>query len=279
MFMIGCATSQSPTSVSSTKGTVSLSVHIGKIGSLAKTAVIAPVVGINLDSLTMDFSANGEVPQHWMIPISGNDQQIVTQSYTLAAGKQWNVQATTWANKPNSMCPQCQPQAQQVHQGSTQFMVNEGSNSAVNFYISANVSMLLVRINPIPDNANEVTLYGGSDMNQLWNQYADTSFGIMQRDPTDTVKLRYNWLPASQNPMMGMPQDIQVIIKGILNNQQTSLYWGTLHMPYVTSGVDTSYSFKLKWVGPSNTSGQQEIDCTIGRIGTVYVDGTPDIQN
>ncbi|MDD4902385.1 MAG: hypothetical protein PHE24_04575 [Patescibacteria group bacterium] len=267
--MIGCSNNRSPVSnnASGAKGNVELSIKMGKVGALAKMAKTAE---INLDSLTLDLTATGEVPIHSVTLISGHDQQIVTKNFELAANKNWTVQARTYATEPNPGCPQCPPNIRQIHNGSTSFDVAEGNSDPVNLTINAQYSMLVTRINPIPDSCNRITLYQGSDMNQLWNMWADTNFAIEQRAATDTAKLRYDWLY-----VQSYSQNIQVVIRGVWNGVPMILYWGTFSIPQVVAGEDVSYAFTLEWKGPSTAKVQKTINVTVGGIGTNTIDGTP----
>ncbi len=265
--MAGCSKS-SPTAAndSGAKGDVLLSINLGKVGALMKQA---QETAISLDSLTMDLTATGEPSVHRVFPLSGNDQQTVNLDIELAANKQWTLQATTYALRPS--CPTCTNYYSQIiHQGSTSFNVAEGTNPPVNLTISALYSMLRVRINPIPDSATEISLYQGNDFSQLYSLWADTTFSRVSRPLTDTARIEYDWLN-----VQSFSQYIQVVIKGIWNGASVPLYWGTLTIPHVVAGADSSYSFNLGWVGPSSVTGQDSINVTIGNIGVITANGTP----
>jgi hypothetical protein len=243
----------------SAKGQVQVMVKLGKIGSLAKAAEIS------LDTLMLDLSATGEASIHQGIAVSGHDQQTVNTTIELAAGKTWTLSART----VDDLNPW-----QSVHSGSTTFSVVAGNNPAVTLNLDAIYSMLVVRINPIPDSSTYMGLGGGNDANSFWASMDDTTYTKGTKPTTDTVKLYYDWLNVGS-----WGQNIQVLIRGVWNgNQNVALYWGTLNIPQVIAGQDASYSFNLNWVGPSATSGQKPIAVTVGKVGVITVDGTPVIQ-
>ena len=248
----------SPTTTSQgAKGEVQLLVNLGKVGALAKSAAIT------LDSLTLDFTATGENPIHKMIPISESGQQIANLTLSLAC-KQWTVNARTWDGARTY---------DNVHGGTTIFTVVEGANLPVSLSLDARFSMLMVRINPVPDSATYMALYQDTSLTRLYQMYDDTIFTRRTQMVTDTAKLYYDWLPVSMGgPMMG-GSGIQVVIRGIWNGRFIDLYHGNLMFPSVVAGVDASYTFNLNWIGPSNKTALQQITATAGRVATVIVDG------
>jgi hypothetical protein len=259
----GCSQQSPVSTVEQPTGQVSLTLKLGKVGSLAKATKVA---AITLDSLTLDFTASGEASIHQVILISGNDQQVVTTTVELAAGKNWTVNVRTYDD--------AQPW-NQVHYGSTSFDVVEGSNPPVGLTLSARYSMLMVRVNPVPDSSTYMLLAPGNDRTMMWMTWDDTSYVKGAKPATDTVKLYHDWLNVT-DPMMPNPQDIQVVIRGTWNGtSNVDLYWGTLNIPTILAGVDASYSFSLNWIGPSSTTSQVQIDVTVGKVGMITVDGTP----
>jgi hypothetical protein len=256
----GCA--QAPTAYSASgdnqTGQVQLLVKLGKVGSLAKTAEIS------LDSLVLVFFASGEADVRRNIPISGHEQQTVNLTVELAANKSWTVSASTYDNWSV------------IHSGSANFNVVEGSNPAVSLALSANYSMLMVRISPLPDSATYVALSSGSELGNFW-PIDDTTFSKGPKLATDTAKLFYDFFPVNNG--MSSSQDNQVAIRGTWNGvENIVLYWGTVNIPLPAPGQDASYSFNLNWVGPSSVFGQVPIEATIGRVGSITVDGVPIIQ-
>lgn len=259
LAMLGCSQNNSPVSAGGGVGEVPLVIKLGKVGSLAKTAAIS------LDSMTLDFTASGEANVHQKIDISGNDQQTVTTSVELAANKSWALTIRTYDGAQ---------QWNYVHNGSTSFNVVEGKNPTVSMTLSARYSMLMVRINPVPDSSTYMALAQGNDRSMMMIRWDDTTYSKGNKSTTDTVKLYYDWL--SVTDQMPMTQNIQVLIRGTWNGTpDVDLYWGTLSITSVLAGQDASYSFNLNWIGPSSTTGNVPIEVTIGKIGTIIVDGTP----
>jgi hypothetical protein len=239
-------------------GKVQVMVKLGKIGSLAKAAEIS------LDTLMLDLSATGEASIHQDIALSGHDQQTVNTTIELAAGKTWTLSART----VDDINPW-----QSVHSGSTTFSVVEGNNPAVTLNLDAAYSMLVVRINPVPDSSTYMALSFGDSTNNFW-AIDDTTYTKGAKPVTDTVKLYYDWLSVSS-----WEQKIQVMIRGTWEgSENVALYWGTLNIPAVVAGQDAGYSFNLNWIGPSKTNGQKPIAVTIGKVGVITVDGKPVIQ-
>ncbi len=256
-LVVGCSQSDGPMSVENrSTGDVPVVVNLEKVGSLAKATKTA---AISLDSIVFDLTATGETPVHHMIPISGNSQQVVNTSLELAAGKNWSMTVRTYDDE--------RPM-DNVHYGSTSFDVVEGSNPPVTMSIDAQYSMLMVRINPVPDSSTFMALYQGNDPSQLWSLWDDTTYSKGEKPATDTVKLYYDWLN------VGMSTNIQVLIRGDWEGQpNTDLYWGTLNIPDIVAGQDAAYTFTLGWIGPSATTGTVPIEVTVGSVGLITVDG------
>jgi len=267
LYLVGCSGGKmaSPTSSSpSTSGNVQVVLNLGKVG-LAKTASVTP---INLDSCVMSLSATGEVPVHVVIPLSGNGQTVVSQTFNLAP-KVWSLTVSTYAmHYYSGMMGYGYPQV--IHQGMTNFTVVAGTNPTVSLSISSQYSMLLLRISPVPDSCNEVTLYSGDSLNGMYSSLADTTFGVGIIKNADTVKILYDWLNVST-----YSQHFQATVRGIWNGASMVLYWGNFQIPHVTAGADTSYSFNMNWQGPSTTLASQSISVNVGAIGLIVVDGKP----
>ena len=246
-------------------GEVQVTLNLGKVGGLAKSATI------DLDSLAMTFMAAGEVTVRRTVILSGYAQQVVNQTVALTANKNWTLQIQTydWVEDP-TMPGMFRNMV--VHSGNTSFDVVEGANPTVSLSVNAKYSMLVVRINPLPDSSTFVGLYQGTDISMLYQRYDDTTYTKKVQSETDSVKLYYDWLEVN-----GMSYDIQVIIRGDWNGADTSLCWGTLNIPKVISGQDDSYAFDLTWIGPGRPEGDVPISVTVGKVGVITVDGTPEL--
>jgi len=263
VLLVGCFNT-SPVSSGgdfSGKGQVQISIKIGKVGSLAKSAAI------ELDSLVVEFSAPGEAPTKRKFAISGNEQQSVNFEIELAAGKTWTILGRTYAQRSWHGWGE----AVEVHYGATQINVVEGVNPGVQLFVNSRYSMLMVRINPVPDSSTYMGLAMGNDRNMMWWTLDDTTYEKGAKSAADTVKLYYDWLDVRD-----WSTDIQVIIRGDWNGvPNIDLYWGTVNIPQVLAGQDASYSFNLNWIGPSSTTGTTTIEAIIGKVGLITVDGTP----
>jgi hypothetical protein len=250
-------------------GKVQVVLNLGKVG-LDKTASTTP---LNLDSATMDLTATGEVPIHAVIPISGHSQTVISQSFDLAP-KPWSLNVRTYATRYYSSgmpgMPGVSGYPTVVHQGQTNFTVDKGTNPPVSMSINSQYSMLLLRISPVPDSSNQITLYSGDSLVRAYSVLADTTFPVKSIANSDTVKLIYNWLG-----VQNYSQYIQAAIKGIWNGTPMVLYWGNLLIPHVTAGMDTTYAFNLNWQGPSNNLAQQSFSISVGSVGLIVVDGKP----
>ena len=266
MFVFGCSQfSSSPTASSQgSKGEVQLLVNLGKVGALAKSAAIT------LDSLTLDFTATGENPIHKMIPIFGPNDQTVNFTVSLGVNKDWTVIARTydgvqtWNN---------------VHYGSTSFKVIEGINPIVILNLSARYSMLMVRINPVPDSSTSMILGSGNDMNMIrMTKWDDITYAKGFKSSTDTVKLYYDWLQVTDSTMRNS-ENIQVLISGTWDGKDSvPLYWGTLKMDSVFAGQDANRFFNLNWCGPAPSKDSVQTRVVLGKIGLQTVYGTPKNQ-
>jgi hypothetical protein len=274
-WLLSCSGKSSPLSANSGggtgMGTLALSIDLGSVGLAKKTETAA----INLDSLTLDFSATGETPIHRVYPLSGNGQQIVSNSFSFDP-RLWSLTVKTYCTQmaKSFTCPMCQPFAQTriVHQGSTSFNVVAGDTATVNMAVSAQYSMLLLRVNSIPDSVNDAALYSGDSLNMAnsMNELADTSFPVGSMGLNDTAKLHYDWLN-----VMSVRQSVQVVLHGSWSGSEIPLYWGALDIPQVIAGQDTTYNFNINWIGPGGVPQVKTITVTAGKIGLITAVGTP----
>ncbi len=250
MFLINACGSktQPPTSSlpNGESGSANITVKIGNVGSLAKSATI------EFAKLCVSLSASGETPIYDTIPISGNGTNTVSKTYgPLASLKTWTLNVHSLDARDSI-----------IHSGSTTFNVLPRQTVTIPVLdLSAHFSMLKANFFPIRDSVTRCELLvDGINVN-------DSSFA-KQSLIGDTVRLDYDYLKTN------VSQRIKMDVYGSMWGFDTLLYTGDTAITPLP-GVNSTYAITLKWVGPSlPPPGQATMTVILGAVGTVTIEGT-----
>jgi hypothetical protein len=244
LLLMSCSTGPLSPDTNKEYGSAKVNVQVGKIGHLQKIAEIV------LSNLYIVLSAPGEQLVKDTIALTTNGETSFQKTYdNLASLKTWTLSAVSTEDKGNA-----------VHYGTTTFNVEPRHTTPVNLNLNARFSMLTANLYPIRDSVTRcVLLVDGI-------QVDDSSF-IKQTMLGDTIKLFYNYLDT------GVARHIEMKVYGTMWSDDTLLYIGDTLIT-VRSGVDQHYDVKLYWVGPDiPPAGQATMNMTLGRVGTVTVNG------
>lgn len=227
-------------------GSANVTVQIGKIGTLSKTAASTPMA---LCSLRVTLTASGETPIYWVTPISGTGPITVSRTVNGLPEKIWSASAETRDNR-NIL----------IHSGSTSFTIVRKQTANVNLALASKYSMLIAKFFPIRDSVNRCVLIVDGTTR------GDSAFA-KQAHVGDTIPLRYDYLSTGATHLIAMRT------RGIMWGIDTLLYSADTSIA-VTAGIDASFRVTLKWVGPAKPPpGQAEMFVSVGSVGTVTVQG------
>jgi len=241
MSFQSCDTTTEP-SITTDLGEVSLSILFEGVGSLSKT------MAIDLENLYIELSTGTTVILD-TVAVSGNSQIIVNNSYTDLVAGAWSVKAES--KDANDVV---------IHSDSTTFTVIADNTVDVSLSLTSKYSMLIANFVGIADSVTRCELLVDATM------VADSSFAA-QSGVGSTLSLSYDYLSTGEQ---------HTILLDAYGDM-----WGTEHLLYtgdttvtVVSGVDTSFTISLLWVGPNEApSGTASVEITIGPTGTVTVNG------
>ena len=246
-----CSKVDSPTSISKDAGSATVNIHVGKIGDLSRTHVLARATAINLSKLFITLSAHGESTILDTLPLSGNNQAYISKTYgPLASLKQWTLTATS-KDQNDSI----------IHNGTQVFTVQPKQTLDLPaLVLDASYSMLKANFFPIRDSVTRCELLVDG------NKVDDSSFA-KQSLIGDTVKLVYDYLKTN------IAQRIKMDVYGSMWGFDTLLYTGDTAITPLP-GVNSSYSITLRWVGPAlPPAGQATMTVILGSVGTVVING------
>lgn len=227
-------------------GSANVTIQIGKIGTLSKSATSTPMT---LCSLYVALTASGETPVNWVTPISGTELITVSRTFTGLAAKPTFLFAETRDTR-NVL----------IHSSSTSFTIVRKQTLNVNLSLFSNYSILVAKFYPIRDSVNRcILLVDGISR-------SDSTFA-KQTHLGDTIPLRYDYLGT------GTTHNISLRARGLLWGIDTLLYTCDTALTAI-AGVDSPFRVTLKWVGPAKPPpGQSEMFVSVGAIGTVTVQG------
>ncbi len=247
IFNACSSNSKNPTSSvpNGESGSANITVKIGNVGSLAKSATI------EFAKLCVSLSASGEAPIYDTIPISGNGTNTVSKTYgPLASLKTWTLIVHSLDTRDSI-----------IHSGSTTFNVLPRQTVTIPVLdLSAHFSMLKANFFPIRDSVTRCELLvNGINVD-------DSSF-VKQILLGDTVKLDYDYLKTN------VSQRIKMDVYGSMWGFDTLLYTGDTAITPLP-GVNSTYAITLRWVGPAlPPPGQATMTVILGAVGTVTVEG------
>lgn len=233
------------------EGQAELSVKLGPVGALAKSAASAgasAAQAIELSALYITLTAEAETPRRDTIPLSGSGANTVSRGYSgLAAGKTWNVEAHTVDSRGRT-----------IHTGYAAFSLQPGRTTAVALDMPAYYSMLTARFFPIDDSVTRCQLVVDAGI------VADTTFP-KQSLVGDTVQLEYDYLSVG-------PRRVAMNVYGEYDGAAILLYSGDT-LINVQAGLDARYDIRLIWRGPGVFRGTAAMTVSLGAAGKVDVNG------
>jgi hypothetical protein len=243
LFAISCS-SPTPPQNTDLQGSANITVHIGKVGALAKRA------DINFAKLCVTLSVSGETTIFDTISISGNTSTTVSKTYdNLASMKTWTLTAKSLDSKDST-----------IHAGSTTFSVRPRQTTDVDLDLPSNCSMLKASFSPIRDSVTRCELL-------IDGLVVDDSAFEKQSAIGTTVQLAYDYLS------VGSARLIKMDVYGEMWGQSYLLYTADTIITPLT-GIDDNFSLLLEWVGPSlPPQGRISVDLIIGKTGTVLING------
>jgi len=246
---IACLTADNPLSPgvdesvdSLETGTASVTIALGRVGSLAKTRTI------NLTALYLSLTACGEQPVYDTICLSGHDNITVNKTYPkLATEKQWVCRVITKDEKGKI-----------IHSGSTTFTVLSCQTATVVLSLDAVYSMLVADFFPIRDSITTCELRVDRRL------IADSTFEA-QSLSGDTLRLDFDYLKACPG---GTNHVISMNVYGVMWGEYMLMYTGDTTIS-VYSGRDMRYRILLKWVGLNSPPwGDAAVTVSLGKVGT-----------
>ena len=228
-------------------GAADITVTLGKVGALAKTA-------IDLQTLSIALFSPAEDTVYKTFSLSGNSMVVVNTVFNDLTAKDWTLCAVSYDSR-----------GVEIHRGSTVFTVEACKTIKVTLDIGAGYSMLVAKFTPIVDPVNRCVVSIGSVI------ASDSTFDNVNV-LNDTVRLLYDYLTT------GATHNITLDAYHEAGSTSEKLFSGTISI-YVTAGKDTSYNVTLYRVTPDNCCGTDSITVTLGSIGTVVINGTIEDKN
>lgn len=225
-------------------GTVKVSVHLGRIGTLAKRSVI------EMEKLIIQITdkKTDSVVASDTSGISGNEETTVEKTFPdLCAPDTFKLSIKS-----------VDTNGEIIHNGSKEFFTSPGDTVNLSLDLDAQYSMLRVSFNDIPDSVDKVVLMI-DDVDTL-----DSSFTSGSRE---SIVFQYDYLEADED---GIEYDLSLKAGGSFYGNDTVLYAADTSI-VAQSGVDTGFQVILKWVGPDIPCGAAELTVTIGTVGRTLI--------
>jgi alpha-tubulin suppressor-like RCC1 family protein len=248
LFLFSCGGNH-PTSplTESEDGSANVSIKVGAVGALAKTAKTADIA---MTRLIVSLAAAGQTAINDTFPLAGTSSTTINKTYeNLAPFVTWTLSAKSLDSRDSV-----------IHAGFSTFTLQPRQMLSVSLNLDARYSMLKANFFPIRDSVTRCVLIADGAVKK------DSSFA-KQALLGDTVRLSFDYLQT------GLAQRIKMEVYGVMWGLDTLLYTGdTLIMP--VAGVNANYNITLKWVGPAQPPrGQATMTVTLGAVGTVTVNG------
>lgn len=223
-------------------GASEVSIHIGKIGSLAKCQAI------DLNMLVLTISSPGNDTIRDTLSINGTGEIVIkTVVDSIAAPVEWTLNAATY-DKSGVI----------IQSNSTVFATMPGDTTDVSLSLYAKYSMLRTSFISIPDSIKAV---------RMIIQGIDTLDAAFTTGSMDSIKIAYDYLPADIN---GIVHAISLYAMGSFYGIDTVLYAADTTVT-VKSGENLNCKTVLKWVGPGVPPGTASINVIIGTVGTAVI--------
>ncbi len=247
MMVLSTGCSKTPTGFTPETGSADVTINLGRVGSLGKTAA---TVTIDLTKVIVSITSGNDKVIADTIILSGNQGRTVMKTYDkLTCDKEWTL--TVWTEDAKGVV---------VHSGGKAFRVEAGKTTAVSLDLNAIYSMLVAHFCPIPDSVTRCQLL-------IDGIKVDDIEFTKQSLLGDTIGLSYDYLETN------VSQRIKLDVYGEMYGINSLLYTGdTMITPL--PGINANYTVILKWVGPNVLpSGQIVMTISFGPVGTVTVNG------
>ncbi|MBK8802512.1 MAG: hypothetical protein IPN71_10765 [Fibrobacteres bacterium] len=247
IFLVACqgdplpsASSAAPQELDPSSGQVALSLNLGPVGVLARTAEMSP------RRLVLQFKSGGETLSD-TIAVTGTG--TVAKTYTMASQRDWTLEAIGLDQRDSTL-----------YQGSTSFTVMAKKTTSVSLSLSSKHSSIKVKF-PIIDSLTRFVL---SVDGSVWG---DSSV-VKQTRVGDTIKMDHDYLAASP---AGIVHDFDLRIFGQPWGVDTLCYALDTSVA-VVSGRNQGHVFKAHWVGAKTPPpGFAELTVILGAVGLVDV--------
>jgi len=237
----GCDNTTEPPTVS-TLGSARLSITLRNVGELSKSS------SIELQSLFVEMSKGINII-HDTIPLNGNSEVLVTQSYVGMSEGDWTLKAESRDIN-----------AENIHVDSTEFTVIADQIVDVSLSLVSKYSMLIANFLDIAEDVYRCELVVDGNM------VADSTFPPQTELEYD-IALGYDYLT------VGTEHTIKMDAYGEYEGVEYLFYTGDTIITAL-AGMDASYAIDLEWVGPFGAlRGDLIIEVTIGATGTISMNG------
>jgi hypothetical protein len=237
-------------------GTVQVTVNLGEAGKLNKAKNTA---AIDMANLVVTLSADGQDTINDTLSLTGGSQER-TERMTYAGLAAWvNDRSVEWMLSATAL----DRNGLIIHSGDTIFTLPVGDTVEIPLFLNAFYSMLVANYFPLRDS---VTL---CELRVDGYLQADSSFP-KQSLVGDTVTLSFDYLTASPS---GISHHIELNVYGEIAGNEEMLYTGDTTIN-VLSGEDAGYMVVLSYVGSDTINIASTIVVTLGKVGTVTVNGT-----
>lgn len=250
-LLSGCLSSSSPSDASTQaqpEQEVALSIHLGPVGALARTAQMDP------KRLILKFTS----PQSGMvtdtIAVSGSGQ--ILKSYNLPAAQTWSLQAQGRDQRDSLL-----------YSGTTQFFLRAGVTTQLNLSLDSRYSSFVMRL-PLHDSLTRIRLIDNGRI------LIDTVM-TAKRHSSDTALFERDYLATSAQGGVSGFHTFSMQVYGILFGSENLLYSMPQTHAELLPGAATIAPFQLDWVGSTTPPpGKAEILATLGLVGILKAEVT-----
>jgi hypothetical protein len=236
-------------------GTVNVSINLGQTGKLSK---VKSTAAIEMTRLIITLSAYDQDTIKDTLSLTGGSQER-TERKTYSGLAAWiDGSIIEWTLTAKSY----DQNGRIIHSGDTTFTIPVKDTVEISLFLNAKYSMLVANYFPIRDSVTRCEL--------IVDGYTQENYSFAKQSLVgDTVTLSYDYLIASDS---GDIHHIELNVYGELFGIDTLLYTGDTTIT-IQSGEDANYQVVLNYVGPVKLRGAATMVVTLGKIGTIMVNG------
>ncbi|MBN1984588.1 MAG: immunoglobulin domain-containing protein [Chitinivibrionales bacterium] len=245
MIIMSCSSEKPNPFVEPGKASVTLAVVLNKLGGMNR--------GEDIELRRLEVRLYGDKTIVDTVMLTSSQQQTVVFKHdNLTTQQPWTISGVSYDAAGRA-----------IHYGKTQVILKPGCDTTLSLQCDPAYSMLVTNIFPIQKNFRRCVL------NVSGTTVVDTGFNP-EINKIDTVRLRYNYVPAS---MTGIATRITLEVHGIHKEKQKLLYLGdTTIMVY--AGRNMRHHITLYWVGDETpTNANLVLNVVFGAVGTTIIDG------